>query len=170
MVHFTGTIQQFAEKGEKTGWSYVAIPSDIANQLKPGNKKSFRIKGKLNDYPIRQLALVPMGNGEFILPLKASLRKASHKSKGAVLNLSLALDKKEPLLFSELVECLADSPSAKNKFHSMPKSRQMYYSKWIESGKSPQTRAKRILATILGMEKNLTYSEVLKLNAQSVNK
>ncbi len=65
------------------------IPPDIAEKLKPGFKKSFRVKGKLDKYPIAQQALLPMGNGEFILPLKASLRKAIHKNKGAMLKLSL---------------------------------------------------------------------------------
>ncbi len=170
MVQFTAVIQQFAEKGEKTGWSYVTIPADIAQQLKPGNKKSFRVKGKLDAHPIAQQALLPMGKGNFILPLKADLRKAIHKNKGAMLKLSLTEDIKPLQLSAELQECLADSPLAEKKFKAMPMSHQMYYSKWIESGKSVQTRARRIHYTILGMEKNLSYAEVLKLNAQSVNK
>lgn len=59
MVQFTAVIQQFAEQGEKTGWSYVTIPADIAQKLKPGNKKSFRVKGKLDAHPIAQQALLP---------------------------------------------------------------------------------------------------------------
>jgi hypothetical protein len=46
----------------------------------------------------------------------------------------------------------------------------MYYSKWVESAKTIQTKAKRITMTITAMEKNLTYAEMLRLNAQSVNK
>jgi hypothetical protein len=170
MIHFTAAIQKFAEQGEKTGWSYVTIPPDIAEKLKPGFKKSYRVKGKLDNHPIAQMALLPMGNGAFILPLKADLRKLIHKNKGAMLKLSLEEDKKPLELCTELVECLEDAPIAKKKFMSLPPSHQMYYSKWIDSGKTAQTRAKRIGLTILGMEKNLTYAEMLKLNAQSVNK
>jgi hypothetical protein len=170
MIQFTAVIKQFAEQGEKTGWSYVTIPSDLAEQLKPGFKKSFRVKGKLDSHPIAQQALLPMGNGEFILPLKAELRKAIHKNKGAMVNLRLTEDKSDLQLSGELMECLADSPIAEKKFTSMPRSHQNYYSKWIESGKTVQTRARRIHLTILGMEKNLSFAEVLKLNAQSVNK
>ncbi len=83
MVQFTATIQRFAEQGEKTGWSYITIPSDIAEQLNPGIKKSFRVKGKLDLHIIEQQALLPMGDGSFILPLNASIRKAIHKNKGA---------------------------------------------------------------------------------------
>ncbi len=170
MVQFTATIQQFAEKGEKTGWSYVTIPPDIAGQLKPGFKKSFRVKGKLDDYPISQQALIPMGNGEFILPLKAGLRKAIHKNKGAMLKLSLTEDKKPPEISAELLECLADAPKAEKNFNALPRSHQMYYSKWIDSARTLETRAKRIGLTIHAMERNLSYAQMLRLNAQSVNK
>jgi Domain of unknown function (DUF1905)/Bacteriocin-protection, YdeI or OmpD-Associated len=170
MVQFTATIQKFAEQGEKTGWSYITIPSDIAEQLNPGIKKSFRVKGKLDSLIIEQQALLPMGNGSFILPLKASIRKAIHKNKGAILKISLEEDKKPLKLNGELVECLKDSPKAEKKFNALPRSHQMYYSKWIESAKTIETRAKRIGLTILAMEKNMTYGEMLRLNAQSVNK
>jgi hypothetical protein len=170
MVQFTAVIQQFAEQGEKTGWSYVTIPADIASLLKPGFKKSFRIKGKLDAHPIAQQALIPMGNGAFILPLKSALRKAIHKNKGAMLKLRLEEDKKPLEVSAELRECLADAPKAEKKFNTLARSHQMYYSHWIDSAKTIQTRAKRIGLTITAMEKNLTYAEMLRLNAQSVNK
>jgi hypothetical protein len=170
MVQFSAVIQQFEQQGEKTGWSYIAIPSDIACQLKPGSKKSFRVKGMLDAHLIRQQALLPMGNGDFILPLKASLRKAIHKHKGAMLKCSLTEDTKPLQVSSELIACLQDAPKAEKKFKQMPLSHQMYYSNWIESAKTVQTKAKRIGLTILSMEKNLTFAEMLKLNAQSVNK
>jgi Domain of unknown function (DUF1905)/Bacteriocin-protection, YdeI or OmpD-Associated len=170
MVHFTATIQQFAEQGEKTGWSYVVIPPDILEQLKPGFKKSFRVKGRLDDYPISQLALIPMGRGEFILPLRAELRKAIHKNKGAMLKLNLTEDKKPLELSAELVDCLADAPAAKKKFDSLTRSHQMYFSKWIESAKTLETKTKRISLTIRALEKNLNFGEMMRWNAQSVNK
>jgi sugar phosphate isomerase/epimerase len=170
MVQFTTTIQQFAEKGEKTGWSYITIPADLAEKLKPGFKKSFRVKGKLDNYSISQQALLPMGNGEFILPLKTSVRKAINKNKAAMLRVVLELDLKPLEVSSELMECMTDSPVAEKKFRSLPHSHQMYYSNWIESAKTVNTKAKRIGLTILAMEKNLSYAEMLKLNAQSVNK
>jgi Domain of unknown function (DUF1905)/Bacteriocin-protection, YdeI or OmpD-Associated len=170
MVQFTAVIQQAAEMGEKTGWSYIIVPPDIAVQLKPGFKKSYRVKGKLDAHPISQQALLPIGNGVFMLPLKASLRKAIHKNKGAMLRVSLAEDKKPLEVSGELLECMADAPKAEKKFKSMPRSHQMYYSNWIESAKTIQTKAKRIAMTITAMEKNMTYGEMLRLNAQSVNK
>jgi hypothetical protein len=170
MVQFKPTIKKFGDQGEKTGWSYITIPAEISEKLKPGIKKSYRVKGMLDSYPIRQVALLPMGNGTFILPLKASIRKAIHKNEGATVNVVLEEDKKALKILSELLSCLEYSPRAKQKFAEMSFSHQMYFSKWIESGKTVQTRAKRINNTIIGMERNLSFAEVLKLNAQSVNK
>ena len=170
MISFTAIIEQFGEKGEKTGWTFVGIPPDIAEQLKPGHKKSFRVKGKLDGHSIKQQALIPMGGGSYILPLKASLRKAIHKHKGAQLKLSLEEDKKPPELNRELLKCLADAPKAEKKFLALPRSHQMYYSNWIDSAKTIQTQAKRIGLTITSMEKNLSFGEMLRWNAQSVNK
>jgi hypothetical protein len=170
MVQFTAVIEQAGEMGEKTGWSYIIVPPDMAAQLKPGFKKSFRVKGKLDAYSITQQALLPIGKGVFMMPLNASLRKAIHKNKGAKLLLRLEEDKSPVKVSAELMECLSDSPKAENKFRTLPHSHQMYYSKWIESAKTIQTKAKRISMTITAMEKNLTYGEMLRLNAQSVNK
>ena len=170
MVEFTAVIQQFGKQGEKTSWSYIEIPTELSEQLKPGFKKSFRVKGKLDSYPIAQQAILPMGNGRFILPLKSMLRKAIQKNKGAKLHVLLEEDKKALLVVAELLECLGDSPVADKKFKKLPRSHQMYYSKWVESAKTVETRAKRIGLTIMAMEKNLTYAEMLRLNAQSVNK
>jgi hypothetical protein len=170
MVQFKAIIKKFQDQGEKTSWSYISIPPEISEQIKPGVRKSYRVKGFLDDYAIKQTAVLPMGNGAFILPLKAEIRKAIRKSEGSRVKIILEEDNKPLKISDELMSCLEDSPGAKQKFTSMPSSHQMYYSKWIESGKTVQTRAKRIHNTIIGMERNLSFAEVLKLNAQSVNK
>ena len=84
MIEFTATLKQFSEQGEKTGWTYIEIPIDIAQQLKPGNKKSFRVRGKLDKYPIEHIALMPMGAGVFIMAVNADMRKGMGKKKGAM--------------------------------------------------------------------------------------
>jgi hypothetical protein len=45
MIKFTATLLKFDKQGEKTGWTYIEIPADLAQKLKPGNKKIFRVKG-----------------------------------------------------------------------------------------------------------------------------
>ena len=36
MINFNAEIEKFDTKGEKTGWTYVFIPVNIANQIMPG--------------------------------------------------------------------------------------------------------------------------------------
>src|SRR5258708_28387444 len=92
MIRFTTKIQQFQEMGEKTGWSYIRIPPALAQQLKPGNKKSFRVKGRLDDYSINGVALLPLGEGDFIMALKAGIRKTIRQQRHAKLTIQLAVD------------------------------------------------------------------------------
>ncbi|RYE22831.1 MAG: DUF1905 domain-containing protein [Sphingobacteriaceae bacterium] len=93
MIFYSALIHKFKEKGEKTGWSYVDIPGHIAQELKPDCKVSFRVKGEIDDVTINGLALVPMGEGDFILPLNETLRKRLKKEKGALVELQLEEDK-----------------------------------------------------------------------------
>ena len=170
MVQFNAVILRFDKQGEKTGWTYISIPKDIAESIKPGTKKSFRVKGKLDEHSISKTALLPMGDGDFILPLNATIRKAIHKKKGAMLNARLQEDKQPPLICKELLECLADSPLALKRFDALPHSHKLYYSKWIESAKTMQTKSKRIAMAVIAMERNMSYADMLRANAQAVNK
>ena len=92
-------IKKFAEMGEKTGWTYFAIPPDLAELLNPGVRTAYRVKGLLDAYAIKQVAIIPMGGGEFIMPLNAAMRKALGKRAGNQLQVELQLDK-APFAFS----------------------------------------------------------------------
>ena len=162
MVQFTTTILQFAEQGEKTGWTYINIPADIAQKLNPGNKKSFRVKGKLDDYAIKSIALLPMGGGNFILTLNATIRKAIHKRKGAMLNVQLELDKKPLQLSKELMECLSDEPEALAYFDTLTTSHRFYFSKWIESAKTEPTKTKRIAQAVNALGRKRDFGQMLR--------
>ena len=164
MVQFTTTILRFKEQGEKTGWSYINIPQKIAQELKPGNKKSFRVKGKLDNYAIKGVALMPMGGGEFIMPINATMRKAIGKRGGDKLNVQLTEDKKLPELSADLLECLADEPAAKEFFDSLPHSHRLYFSRWIESAKTAPTKAKRIAQAVSALAKKWGFSEMVRTN------
>src|SRR5690606_25552449 len=139
---------RFGQMGEKTGWTYIHIPADQAAQLFPGNKKSFRVKGKLDHVPVKQLALLPMGDGHFILPLNAGLRKALKKQKGAELLVQLEKDESRITLNNELISCLEDEPAAFRFFNTLQPSHQLYFSKWIETAKTDSTKTKRIAQSV----------------------
>lgn len=162
MIKFTTTILKFDAQGEKTGWTYIVIPADLAQQLKPGNKKSFRVKGKLDNHTIKQAALIPMGEGDFIFPLNADVRKAIGKRKGAQLAVQLVLDESAFLFSKEMMECLEDEPKALENFKKLSGSEQKYFSKWIDSAKTPDTKTKRILQMLNAMLKGYRYGEMIR--------
>lgn len=162
MVNYTTTILKFDKQGEKTGWTYIEVPEKIAEQLKPGCKKSFRVKGKLGTCKIEQVALIPMGNGDFIIPINAAMRKGTGKRKGDSVNVQLQEDKKEYQLNAEFMECLEDEPAALDFFKSKSASYQRYYSKWIEGAKTEITKTKRIALAVSSLAKKMEYGEMIR--------
>jgi len=161
-VQFTTVIQQFGEQGEKTGWTHIIIPAEIAQQLIPGNKKSFRVKGFLDDYKIEQVALLPMGGGDFVMALNATMRKGIKKKKGAMLNVKLQVDTKPIKPPTDFIECLKDEPKAFEFFYSLPKGHQNYFGKWIDSAKTEQTKTKRIAQAVNALSKKYGFSEMMR--------
>ncbi|MES2774292.1 MAG: YdeI/OmpD-associated family protein [Bacteroidota bacterium] len=162
MQIFNAVIKRFEDQGEKTGWTYIEIPAVIAGKLKPGQKTSFRVKGKLDSYQFKTVALLPMGGGDFIMPLKADVRKAIGKRKGAILKVQMAADDAPFILCPELMECLADEPMALDRFNKQPGSHQKYFSNWISSAKTDATKAKRIAHTVTAMLAGQDYGEMIR--------
>jgi hypothetical protein len=170
MVKFSTTILQFAEQGEKTGWSYIKIASNIAQQIKPNTKKSFRVKGKLDNYSFEGIALVPMGGGDFIMALKAELRKKIKKNKGAKLDVQIEEDTKKFTVHKDLLECLKDEPTAFSYFNKLAPSHKKYYSNWIETAKSETTKAKRIALTVTACSRQMHYGEMVRAMKEEKDK
>ncbi len=153
---------KFDEQGEKTGWTYIVIPAELALKLKPNNKKSFRVKGKLDTHAIKQVALIPMGEGDFIMPLNAEMRKALGKRKGAQLQVQLTADESDFVFCKEMMECLEDEPKALENFKKLSGSEQKYFSKWVDSAKTTETKAKRILQTLTAMQHGCRYGQMIR--------
>lgn len=162
MIRFTTTIKKFENKGEKTGWTYIEIPPDLAMELKPNNKKEFKVKGTLDEHVIKRVSLLPMGGGIFIMPLNANMRKAIGKREGAMLTVKLTEDKSEFIFDADFITCLADEPKAEVYFQSLTGSHQRYFSKWIEGAKTEPTKAKRITQAVNALSKKMGYPEMIR--------
>ena len=169
MIRFRKPILKFGKKGEKTGWTYAEVTADIAGQIKPGIKKSFRVKGKLDDYVIESTALIPMGKGNFILPINAQMRRGTGKKQGEEILLELEADNSPVIYDTDLIECLEDEPAAKNFFYTLPKSHQNYYSKWITSAKTFETKSKRLAQCINALLEKQNYGEMMRSNKKKNN-
>lgn len=162
MVEFTANIKKFGRQGEKTGWTYIELPADLAHQLNPGHRTHFRVKGRLDNLSITGVAAIPIGKGIFIMAVNVAMRKALQKQKGASVIVKIELDTDEILPSPELIECLKDEPEAYANFNALPKSHQHYFTRWIDSAKTETTKAKRIAQTINGLTLGRNFGEVMK--------
>jgi hypothetical protein len=155
-------MHKFAKQGEKTGWTYIEIPADLANKIKPGCKKSFRVKGKLDHYKISGVATLPMGGGVFIIPVNGQMRKGIRKINGAMVKVILQEDKAPFQFNKDFMKCLTDEPQAKSFFQTLPGSHQKYFNKWIDSAKTVETKAKRIAMALNALTKKWGYPQMLR--------
>jgi hypothetical protein len=162
MVSFKATLEKFGMQGEKTGWIYIAVPAEISQQIKPNYKKSYRVKGKIDEVKISAGALLPMGEGNYIFAVNAPLRKQLKKIQGAVVKIQFEEDDDLVKLSAELLECINDEPEAAKYFNALPPSHKNYYSNWVKSAKSEQVIAKRIATVITACSMKMSYGEMMK--------
>jgi hypothetical protein len=163
MVNFKAEIERFEQMGEKSGWTYIFIPQAIAHQIKPDCRKSFRVKGTLDQLPVHGLALVPMGEGDFILALKSSLRKELKKKEGALLQVALEEDLEFKIVMpAEMEECLEQEPHLMKNFMRLPKSHQNYYINWYNAAKTESTRIRRLTMMVEAMDHQMDFGEMLR--------
>lgn len=162
MIQFTAIIKKFGDKGEKTGWTFIEIPAVITEKLKPNNKKTFRVKGNLDNYAFEGLALLPMGDGGFILALNISIRKKIRKQKGASLKVNIEADNTPVKFNAELMECLADEPESFSFFNSLTPGHKKYFSNWIDTAKTDVTKTKRIAQTLNALANHQHYGQMIR--------
>ncbi|MFD2935875.1 YdeI/OmpD-associated family protein [Spirosoma flavum] len=173
MSSFTTILQKFGEKGDKTRWTYIEIPIAVTNELKPGQKTSFRVKGTLDNYPIKLVALLPMGrsisritdglNGGFMMPINSVMRRGMGKNEeGESIRVSLDVDNDPLPQSADFIACLDDDPDAKRHYDSLAKGHQNYFNNWIEEAKTPETKANRIAKALRGLSMGMGYSEMIR--------
>ena len=163
MISFEVLIERFEDKGEKTGWTYIYIPEDLALQIKPNTRTSFRVKGFFDSVPVSGLATVPMGEGDYIIALKGELRRKLRKKAGDLLKVSLEEHPDFTIdMPADLEECLSDQPHLIANFLKQPRSHQHYYFNWINSAKTEPTRAKRIAMTVNAMDLGYDFGQMIR--------
>ena len=110
MIRFNTTILKFDKQGEKTGWTYIEISKAQAQKINPGVKVGYRVKGKLDHFSFEKTALLPMGEGRFIMPLKANVRKTIGKRQGDKLTVEMELDQRQIQPSADFMKCLKEDP------------------------------------------------------------
>jgi hypothetical protein len=161
-ANFSAIILKFESKGEKTGWTYIKVPKQIALVIKPNYKKSFRVQGMLDKHPIKGVTLLPMGECNYIMPLNATMRKAIKKGEGDTLAVQIMEYRSPRKIDKEFNQCLLGETKAYMFFKLLPKSHQFYFSNWIASAKTVDTKAKRIAQSIDALQQKQKFGDMVR--------
>lgn len=136
-------LERFAGKG---GWTYARIPE--ISQNKKAHFGWVKVRGTIDGFEIRKYHLMPMGNGNLFLPVKAEIRKKINKKEGDLVHIILYPDN-EPLdVPEEMILCLKDEPTALKFFNSISESEKNFYINWIYSAKKEETKVDRLAKSI----------------------
>lgn len=162
MIEFYSKIERYSKNGEKTGWTFVEVPFDIAEKIKPNTRTSYRVKGIIDTLEIKQVALIPLGEGNFIIPLNANMRKGINASLGDKIALKIEEDTSEYLLSADLTNTIELDSDANDFFYCLSKGHQRYFSNWIESAKTIETKTKRLEQTLYALSRKMDYGEMIR--------
>jgi Domain of unknown function (DUF1905)/Bacteriocin-protection, YdeI or OmpD-Associated len=166
-ISFEATLEKFGKQGEKTGWTYIHIPFDLAESMNPGVKKTYRVRGFLHQTEINRIAIMPMGEGNYILPLNKEIQKDLKKNVGDVVHCKLNIDERGVDIDDDFLQFLADEKQAKKYFDSLAPSHQKYFNNHIASAKTDITKAKRIAQTMIALNQEMNFAEMIRANKQN---
>ena len=152
-------LQKFPGKG---GWTYVVISEIPKDQH--AHFGMVRVKGKIDNYEIKQYNLMPMSGGTLFLPIKAGIRKIINK-KRAILFISFCILIIHRLRYRELEICLRDEPSAYKTFMSYTDSEKKAFIDWIYSAKREETKISRIAKTMKKLQRKLRLYDIENNNS-----
>lgn len=160
-IRINTALQKYESNGEKTGWSYILSPAKSARKIYDQNKKSFRIKGQIDDFTFHGQATLPIDDGAYILPVKVPCLKKLRKKASDEVLLIMELDLQLYVLNPVMMECLEDDLVALQQFSSFTKSHQNYFSKWVNTTKTGSNLAKRISVILKAMHLKQDYSALI---------
>lgn len=146
-------LEKFPGKG---GWTYAAIPEILQNKNKPFGWVT--VKGSIDNYKLKQYKLMPMGNGQLFLPVKAQIRKKLKKAAGDFVHVILYPDESPVTTPQEILDCFEmESQATLDTFLSFTEGERKAYLDWIYGAKKEETKAERIAKMMVRLEKGLKF-------------
>lgn len=153
LVNNTYLLEKFPGKG---GWTYAAIPEIPQNKSNPFGWVT--VKGSIDDYELKKFKLMPMGNGQLFLPVKAAIRKKIKKAAGDRVKIVLYLDESLVAIPQELIDCFTfEAKPIYQTFLSFTDGEQKAYIDWIYEAKTEETKANRIAKMMGRLQRKLKF-------------
>jgi hypothetical protein len=152
-IQFDGVLERQEKMG---GWHCVRVPFQVSEFF--GAKGSVRVLGTMNGAEIDR-ALIPDGEGGHILVVGTDLRKKTKMKEGQTVTVEIyrnpdpdAIDIPE-----ELIAAIEMEPEAVRKFEKLTSSMKRNMAYWVNSGKLPETRAKRAVEILRRLMNNYPF-------------
>jgi len=136
-------LERFPGKG---GWTYVALP-----EIKKDKDASFglvKFRGTIDAYEIKNYTLMPYGQGNLLMAVKAEIRKAIGKEEGDYVHVVLYKDDSVFKIPDDFKMRLDEEPGAFKKFTAYKQWEQRMCINWIYSAKRAETVNERIIKTL----------------------
>lgn len=143
-------LEKFPGKG---GWTFARIPEVLQDKSKPFGW--VKVRGFIDGFEIRKYHLMPMGDGNLFLAVKAEIRKKIRKKEGDTIHVVLYPDNEPLEVPEEMILCLRDEPKALKYFNSLSESERKFYIDWIYSAKKEETQVDRLAKSINKLLKGL---------------
>jgi Domain of unknown function (DUF1905)/Bacteriocin-protection, YdeI or OmpD-Associated len=149
-------LEKFPGKG---GWTFARIPEVLQHKSNPFGW--VKVKGSIDGVELTGYHLMPMGNGQLFLPVKAAIRKAIGKKEGDRVQVILYADNDALVIPDEMQLCIGDEPAAARFFRSLSDGEKKYYTQWIYSAKKESTRIERLAQTVNRLARHLKFHDKL---------
>jgi hypothetical protein len=162
MYTFKAELRKYNAKGEKTGWTFVHMPTAIIEKLRLKDRRGFRIKGKMNGVEFDRLSTYPSGEGEFIIAVNGQMRKKLRASEGQQVIIQFEMDYRKPEESGELLACLREDKLAFNAFNKMLLSRRNYFHRYINTAKTASTKTKRIVQVLEAVRRGWDFGQMVR--------
>jgi len=141
-------LEKYPGKG---GWTYAAIPEVLQDKHSPFGW--VKVKGSIDSFEFKNYRLMPMGNGQLFLPIKAEIRKMIGKQEGDWVHVTLYADNASIEIPQEFLDCIKEAPVAYNTFLSYTHGQQKEFIAWVYSAKTDETKVERIVETLNKLRK-----------------
>ena len=148
-------LEKFPGKG---GWTFARIPEFPMSSSAPFGWRT--VKGSIDGYPLKHYKLMPMGDGQLFLPVKAAIQKAIGKQAGDQVHVILMEDTAPLAVPEEIQSCFDyEAPEARATFQGFTDGERKAYLDWIYAAKTEETKARRIASMMERLLKGLRLSD-----------
>ncbi len=136
-------LKKIAGKG---GWTYTEVP-----EIQPDPHTHFgwvKVRGSIDGFELKRYRLMPMGNGNLFLPVRAEIRKQIKKKAGDWAQVILYADHSFLEIPEEISNTLQQLENVYETFISLSESEQENWIKKINSVKKAETKVQKLMELV----------------------